>query len=419
MNKIILFILLFCYVFGFYVLGIAISILIAFPLYAYAFINKAFFQSIIEVIKTKYFKYVFIAWAGILFLSLLYPILFLTFDFSLFKIIATQLIHMVAAIPILAFLSYKSFSYSEVENTFIGIFVCQTIIQLIVITNPILVDLVRVFNQYQADEVTGPGSSIRGMALSAATTYHLSLVYGVAFILYVKSYLVKKVSFISLLIGFFIFIGIFFAGRTGLVGVVLGIIAYMLTFKVRIMNKIKLIIFIPVLAVILLSLVALVSPDFSRMLDNDILPYVFEFYYNLEDGGSAETQSTNQLQQMWDKNFDPVELLIGSGKYTDPLTGGYYMRVDPGILRHLLFMGIIGYVAMVIYQLILFPFWKMDKRTRYFYSFIFLYFCIMEFKGVTLGANKFIFSVSLLLMYSYLYLKRNEKENLIYNSISS
>lgn len=405
-NSIIIFIIIFCYVFAFYVLNVSISILICFPLYAYAAINKEFFRHIILVLKSRYLKNVIVVWFVLLFMSILYPLIFLTFDLSLFSLILTQFIHLVAALPVFAFLSYKDVTFSKVEKIFVWIFVLQTIIQLVVILNPALVDLIRLFNHFDEDKVGGPGANIRGMALSAATTYHLSLVYGAAFIIYVKVYLSEKISIKNLILGFLLFIGIFFTGRTAFVGVSLALVAYLFSSQVSFINRFKLFVYVPLAVIILLALVSLISPDFRDMLDKDILPYAFEFYYKMEEGGTAETASTNQLQDMWASDFNPIELLVGSGNYTNSETGGYYMKVDPGILRHLLFMGVIGYFVILLYQLTLFPVWKMDKETRYYYLVILVYFIIMEFKGVTLGVNKFVLSTSILLYFSYFELKR-------------
>ena len=57
--------------------------------------------------------------------------------------------------------------------------------------------------------MVGPGSMIRGKALSAATTYHLSLVYGIGFIIYIKEFLSQKISLTNVFIGLLIFVGIF------------------------------------------------------------------------------------------------------------------------------------------------------------------------------------------------------------------
>ena len=138
-----------------------------------------------------------------------------------------------------------------------------------------------------------------------------------------------------------------------------------------------------------------------------LIPYAFEFVYQKIDSGKAQTASTNQLKEMWHRDFDEQELIFGSGKYTTA-DGRYYMRVDPGILRHLLYGGILFYLLLILYQtLITFP---LKKRTDYYiFLLIFIYFLFMDFKGVTIAVNKFSFTATLLLGFSYTRTQKDSK----------
>ena len=239
MKYILLFILLFCYVFAFYIAGISVSLLIAFPLYGYAIINKVYYHNVSAVFKDCYIKNIFLGWWGITLLSIVYPLFFLTFDFSFFRVVGIQVVHLLAAIPVFAYLKYKEYTDRQVLSVFTWIFVVQTFIQCIVVSNPTLSELILYFNKFQPDDVVGAGSMIRGKALSAATTYHLSLVYGIGFIIYVKEFLSQKISLTNVFIGLLIFVGIFFAGRTGFVGVAIGLFAFIVSKKVKTSRKIK------------------------------------------------------------------------------------------------------------------------------------------------------------------------------------
>ena len=414
-SDIILFVVIFCYIFAFYVFNISISILISLPLFALALLKTAFLRSIIDVIKSRYIYNITIAWFVLLLFSVLYPAIFQTYDLSLFKIVVMQAVHIIAAIPVLAYIKYKRKKFEYVEKTYVSIFLLQTLIQLLVINSPSLAEAIRSFNKFDPDVITGIGSNVRGVALSAATTYHLSLVYGICFILYVKNYISQKVSIVNVIIGLLIFVGIFFTGRTAFVGVLFAIAAYFLSIHTSIKLKIKLLFLVPLVILLCVILISICSPKFYELLNKNVLPYAFEFYYSLENSNSMETASTNVLKSMWQSDLNFYELLLGSGQYTDPITGRYYMSVDPGILRHLLFMGIIGYSAIVIYQLLLLPVYRMDKQTRYYYGVILLYLFVMEFKAVTIGINKFTLSTCLLLSYCYLELKH--EKNSIHNRI--
>lgn len=159
-------------------------------------------------------------------------------------------------------------------------------------------------------------------------------------------------------------------------------------------------------------LLFLYSPEFYELINEQLLPYAFEFLYSMSDGGTAETASTNRLMEMWnDSNFDSLELLFGSGKYSNT-DGSYYMHVDPGVLRHMLYMGVVGYLLLLVYQLMLLPVWRFKGRDLFYYSLVFLFLCIMDFKCVNIGVNKFVFSISLLLSFSSLFLKKEDELSL-------
>lgn len=406
-KHILLYSLLFCYTFAFFIAGISVSILLGGPLWLYAFLNKKFLNQILQLLNYTYIKRVVKIWYLLVLLSLFFPLIYGTYDFSFFRLIGAQGIHYFSAFPVLAWLKYNKFSFEEVENAFIVIFIIQTIIQLIVVNNDFLGEKILAFNHFEPEKVLGPGSKIRGKALSAATTYHLTMAYGIAFIIYIKSYLSKKVNIKNLLIGLSLFVGIFFAGRTGFVACLIGVLGYLLNSKPTIKSKLifvtKSIFLVTCLIFIFLIGISITFPSFYDMLNKQIFPYAFEFIYSIEESGGVETQSTNRLMEMWETNFNYIEFIFGSGKYTNP-DGSYYMHIDPGIIRHTLFMGIIGYAILILYQLNLLPIWKFKGETKYYYCLILLFLCIMEFKCINLGVNKFAFSISLLLSFSYLHL---------------
>ncbi len=407
-RNIILFLLLFCYVFAFYIFNISVSFLIALPLLGLAFFDRKYCYVLWQVVICKYVKNIIVAWTIVMFFALFFSIFYGTWDFSFLRVIAVQLFHLISALPVLAYLKYKSYTFKDVEEVFVWIFIAQTFVQCTVLMSSELSEMIYYFNKFDPELVKGPGSYIRGKALSAATTYHLSLIYGVAFILYVKRFLTEKVSLKIVLMGILIFIGIFFAGRTGFVGVLFGVLGYFFSNKVNLGKKIRLMIYSLLGCGFFVVVLYIFFPNFYMVLENYVLPYAFEFLYSLDSSGKMETASTNQLMGMWQRDFNYMEFLLGSGKYTLE-NGGYYMTVDPGILRHTLFMGVIGYLFLVAYQFVLFPIHRLQGQTRFYYTLIMLYWIVMEFKGCTLGSNKFVFSTSVLLIFSYFYLNPEVK----------
>jgi len=406
-KKILLFCFLFCYVFAFFIYGISVSLLMSVPLWGYAVLNSSFRSAILCVVNTSYIKRILKMWTIMVILSIFFPVLYGTYDYSFFRIVGAQGLHLLAALPFFAWLRYVKISFDDVETYFVSIFILQTIIQLIVVNNSFLGEKILSFNHFEPEKVLGPGSNIRGKALSAATTYHLTMAYGIAFIIYLRRFLSKHVSVYNVVIGILLFVGIFFAGRTGFVACFIGVLGYLFyrkeSFKSKVILLFKSSLLVLAFTILTLSIIEVIFPDFYDMLNNQILPYAFEFLYSMDKGGSMETQSTNMLFEMWSSEFDLMELVIGSGKYTNA-DSSFYMHVDPGIIRHMLFMGIGGYVFLILYQLCLFPIWSFKGEVKFYYFLILFFLFIMEFKCINLGVNKFAYSITLLLSYSYLYL---------------
>jgi len=376
--------------------------LIAAPLFLCVCVNKTWLFSFLRIWGTKFIRRAFIFQIFLIGFSGIFPVIYRTADFSFMKLMITQLVHFICAVFFFTYIDVKNISFDKVVKTFILIFVIQTFIELIATSFPNSAGkLVRLFNHFDPKSVIGLGDRVRGYALSAATTYHLSLVYGVAFILYIKTLVEsKKIKFRQLVTGLLIVVGVFFAGRTGFVGIGIGCIYFLISLKVKIKNKFSAITKLLASIAIIISLTLTVAPKkFKDMVVDYLIPYAFEFVYQKLDSGKTQTASTNQLKEMWHRDFAERELIFGSGKYTND-DGRYYMHVDPGILRHLLYGGILFYLSIVLYQCILtFP--QKKRNDYYIFILIFIYFFLMDFKGGTLGMNKFAFLTTLLLGYSY------------------
>lgn len=403
-QKIYLHILLFCYIFSFYLSAFPASMVIAAPLFLYVCADKRYLSCFLKVWGNPYIFRCFCFLLFLIGISIVFPIFFFTMDFSLTITLITQVVHFICAAFFFAFLDYHKISFNELCEAFINIFIIQSIIQSVACINPTTVGaFIRKFNRYEASKVAMLGSNVRGWALSAATTYHLSLIYGVAFVIYIKSLIeAKKITFIAIIKGLFIFIGIFFAGRTGFVGVGIAGLYFIIALRVKKSKKIAAVIRLAVIVtVVIFSFLSFAPKNMRGLVVDNLIPYAFEFVYSKIETGKTQTYSTNDLKGMWQRDFNPMELVRGSGRYLDEhVEGRFYMRVDPGVLRHLLYGGIIFYTIVIVYQAILtFPF--KIRSDYYIFVLCMFYFFVMDFKGVTIGLNKFSFASSLLFGYSY------------------
>lgn len=393
--------LLFCYIFSFYITVFPVSMLIAIPLFICVCANEVWLRSFLKIFSNKFIFISFILQLLVTIGSLVFPIIYKTIDFSLGIIMITQMVHFICAIFFFTYIDVKDISFNQVCNSFIHIFIIQTISQVIVFLNQsTLAPIVRIFSHYDPDSVIGIGNNVRGVALSAATTYHLSLIYGVAFIIYIKGLIEKRaVTFFDLIKGLLVVVGIFFAGRTGFVGVGIGGLYFLITTHSSLRKKIKACLKLAItIGLIIVTFLSFAPKNMKTLVVDSLIPYAFEFIYQKLETGKTQSASTNELKEQWQHDFKERELLFGSGKYTED--GHYYMKCDAGILRHLLFGGIIFYLLIILYQAELTLPLKKGKA-YYVFVLIFIYFCLMDFKGVTLGMNKFAYVTTLLFGYSY------------------
>jgi hypothetical protein len=105
-------------------------------------------------------------------------------------------------------------------------------------------------------------------------------------------------------------------------------------------------------------------------------------------------------------------LLIGDGYFHNPNGPGYYMKVDAGYLRMVLFYGIFS--SAVLYALYIYLFYLLKKYTSSYKGFnhivimLFIYYFVVQWKGVVMsnsGMNiKFLFVIVV-----YSILKYNRK----------
>lgn len=162
---------------------------------------------------------------------------------------------------------------------------------------------------------------------------------GVAFSLFLIDGRIKhRQSIVDLLIYVMIMmVGSMCYGRVGLLGGILLISGYV-CYRVLIRAHIKLLLAI-IGSLIILSYgiyyIVQMSPEAEYWFN-----WAFEPFVNYFDGNDFSTSSSNHLKTMY---FMPSfkTILFGDGLYMDPITKTYYMQTDVGLIRPVLFWGII------------------------------------------------------------------------------
>src|SRR5690606_24723020 len=111
---------------------------------------------------------------------------------------------------------------------------------------------------------------------------------------YKGDFRIKQAIIFSLL-----FVGTFFAGRTGFVGLIFGVVLYFLNIK----SLLKRLFFfckgLILLAGTVLIVFLLLPSEIKEVVVNQLLPYAFEFVYNYIDLGKTTTTSTEILSDMY------------------------------------------------------------------------------------------------------------------------
>lgn len=105
-------------------------------------------------------------------------------------------------------------------------------------------------------------------------------------------------------------------------------------------------IFIPVLIVGTVAFVYLFASN------DQLVSWAFELFINMSDGGHLESESTNQLQDMYIFPSTLDTWLFGDGKTIDEY-GGFYMGSDVGYIRSIFYWGITGTLIYLFIQYIM------------------------------------------------------------------
>lgn len=404
-------ILTFCFVFSFKVVGPFNSSMLIGVIFFILSIKKRVLLSILGKIfslpySVKLLKYSYV----LFFLSISIPVLYQTFDFYFSQIILVLFIQFSLGCCLWAIFIFvdRYIGGVDVEKIIVHAFLIQSIIQCIVSSVPSLQPTIFYFNGAESINESYNllfGVGVRGVALASGTGFSLSLGYGIAFIIYVRKYIVKKLSFYNIAIGVVLFVGIFFAGRTGFVGVIIGFVYYCIdreagSFLKKLENLFKALLYCSFFC----FAIYLVFYDFVNHLIDNVFPFAFEPLYNLFNNDSFETSSTNSLQEMWEVPIEWNEFVMGAGYYFDPQhPSTFYKQVDIGLFKNIFFWGILGYFLILIYQYIqIYPLSrKSQRRDFYYYGAIFLFLFLLDLKAIALGLNKTAFSILLLISFYY------------------
>ncbi len=345
--------------------------------------------------RPQYFAVLFGSVVFILCMSLAFScVIHSTYDLSYTKIIVGNIVQLFCGI-LIAYYMYDrlKIDFRGIMKLIILAYVLQSIIQLIASFNPQVASFVLHFNA--SNDLYEGSAATRGLALSASTGWNLALSYGIVGILYCCFFLIKKYDYKSIIVLVLLIVGCFFAGRTGLVGVLIGLCYLILSGHP--LRLFKIIWRITIIFILVVIFVCTFFPSYVEYSVLYLLPFALEPIINLFEGSGLSSRSTDVLLfDMWNRPMNISEFFIGTGNFTAP-NGAYYLHTDVGILRNLFFWGITGYIMLIFYHIyIAYPLLK-ERNTRLMTFTILGWLALCECKAISIGINKFSFSILFLL----------------------
>lgn len=352
--------------------------------------------------KEIFYLFVFLIFD--LLVCLVFPYILETYDFSIIKT-KINFIASILATYILArsFSSNDKISDKQFFNLLLSIFAIQAILIAAMLVNSDLSQMITSFtrNSDQGTRVLESYAGARGLGIADSSVFGLAIVMGLFLFLICFLYKNKFINFkyfvTLILLGGVASIS---AGRTAILGIILGLIYLFLNFR----NIRSFITLISIFLIFIVVVFFLVGID-RNSIQNETLGYFYSYsmepILNYINTGSLASSSTDALQHMY---FPLTErqFLIGDGRYM--VGESYYMGTDAGYMRFSLFYGSI--FSLILYAYFTYFISKvaiLSKKNTLLLIFLWVFSFILHYKGevilFAISYNKVLF---LLLFFIYM-----------------
>ena len=235
--------------------------------------------------------------------------------------------------------------------------------------------------------------------LSGIVFVELSASFGIALALIFWLQLKSNHPYISgwklYVVFFFIFLGTAFAGRTGFIGLAMGLGIWLIVYRdiIFMFFKRNFGYIVAVFFVLLVVYAFVLKPGQRQKFNDEIFPFAFEWYYNWRDYGKFEMKSATAIEDHYFYLYDET-LLMGHGEFGDNKIG--YSPTDAGYMNILMFGGIPYLIILIIYQSVYFirpisltrrnNFNKNDWIDGTYFIALFMYIFIVNIKTIALGS---------------------------------
>ena len=379
--KIVNTLLAFCIVFGFPLPGIHNSTVLAAILIVVLRPKTIFLIG--PILRNEYVRKIFFYLFFIMFYSFFVALYNQTGELDIIRSLINQLFIFFTVLLFYASL-HKTVTIDETHWYLLNAYVVQSIIILLAYNIPAFEDLVRTFQSEGIRKVTEEGyDGFRGLALAAGQFYWISGAYAMIFVLFAYKIVEQKRSLWEISLFVLVFTASLFTGRTIFIGVFFGLLLFLVnsdfkqTFKFYVFG-----------GVIMIILFYLLPPSFF---EGDFYNWAFEMFINYESDGELSTRSSDALLQGMIYIPPLKTFFLGDGLWaTGGADGGYYGATDSGIMRVLLFYGVMGLVVYFMFAVFvtfgLFKTTKLNTTLGFrFLLILFVFQLVLNIKGQSLG----------------------------------
>ncbi|WP_392344239.1 hypothetical protein [Pseudoalteromonas prydzensis] len=337
----------------------------------------------------------FIKTAQVLCLAALYALIIFYISFNTivigaydFSMLATWVNGFLSFLSIMALVSLLLVwnPNKSIFDVLVSLFVLQTFFILLMLIFPDVRDFIQSYirNDSQLERMATYGG-VRGLGLSGSIAFGLSTAMGFLGLClhYWFAFEKKSLHFvIKYLLFFLCLIASLSAGRTAVLGFVLGFGFYFVSYGVAntFIHFLKYL--VTSVLITYLFYIVIAADEKTAEIITKYMNYAFQNVYNYLSTGEVSTSSTIALQNMY---FYPPKdnLFFGDGMYSG-VDGGYYMDTDAGYMRFLLNFGLVGslfiYISFII-LLFVFNACTNFKGKKTLFFLVFVLFFVYQYKG--------------------------------------
>lgn len=398
-SAIINIILCFMFIFGFRIVSFIDSTILVGGFLAVSFcLNKAAFTGFYKKLKSINFFYIVLTYLLLFIWCTICVIINGQSDFSFLKTTLHLLINIIIGLGLYSY--YESHSCSKYIPKYLIIsFFLQSIIIILGIINTPFRNLL-LLTKTEQEVILANHYDFRGASLCGSSFFGLAISYALFFIIYVNETKGKNQNLVLYLITFTILVvAALSAGRTAVVGLGIAILFYGMRFRPK--RLFKLILIAVSLVILAIISTSIIFPSLTKELNNTLnyfWYYITEFFSS-ENGSFLSSTSTDFMFSTMFFVIDFKTLVLGDGLYNTKT--GYYMSTDSGYMRPILYAGVIALILLLLLQIQIVNFGKMQKKDKKLFYAIMLLILVLQIKGEVMGFAIVFNNIALLFSLSF------------------